>query len=112
MKDVLDLDRYPIDRPEAPEFAQLVAACREELAANGMFNLHGFVRPPAIAQAAREIQPLSDREAFTHERLHNVYFEERVADLRADHGALARFYEHPGAMFSEAERIGFYGRAA
>ncbi|HKN09988.1 MAG TPA: 2OG-Fe(II) oxygenase, partial [Pseudomonadota bacterium] len=85
------LDRYPIDRPEAPEFAELVGACREELIANGMFNLHGFVRPSAIARAAGEIRPLSDGASFTHRRLHNVYFEEQVADLPADHGALARF---------------------
>jgi hypothetical protein len=91
MRDVLDLDRYPIDRPESSEFAQLVAACQREMAMNGMFNLHGFVRPAAIARAASEIQPLGDRASFTHERRHNVYFEDRVAELGPGHGALARF---------------------
>jgi hypothetical protein len=90
MKDVLDLDRYPIDQPDAPEFSALVCACRREMQANGMFNLDGFVRPAAIAEAAREIQPLCHR-AFIHQRRHNVYFEDRVDGLPADHGALAQF---------------------
>jgi hypothetical protein len=90
MRDVLDLDRYPIDQPDAPEFSALVYACRQEMQANGMFNLDGFVRPAAIAQAANEIRPLCDR-AFTHQRRHNVYFEDRVADLPVEHAALTKF---------------------
>jgi hypothetical protein len=91
MKDVLDLERYPLDRPDSPGFEALVASCRREMAANGMFNLHGLVRPAGLERAVRELQPLTERLAYTHQRRHNVYFEDAVAGLPPDHGALKRF---------------------
>ena len=91
LRDVLDLDRYPLDRPDSEEYRRLVDLGRTAMAREGMFNLHGFVRPAAILRAAREIQPLCDREAFTHRRRHNVYFREHVEDLPADHSALRQF---------------------
>ena len=92
MRELLDLDRYPIDRPESPKYAELVAACQHHMADNGMFNLEGFVRPEAIARAAKEIAPLSAQFSFTHQRRHNVYFEDRVEGVPPDHGALTHFY--------------------
>ena len=89
MKALLDLDRYPIDRPESAAAAALVDACRSQLAANGMFNLEGLVRPAAIRHAERELQPLAERESFTHQRVHNVYFQPDFAALAPDHPALA-----------------------
>jgi hypothetical protein len=91
MNDVLDLERYPLDRPDSPAFRALVASCRRDMAVNGMFNLDGLVRPAGIERAVQEIQPRSDRMAYTHERQHNVYFEDSVAGLPPDHGALRRF---------------------
>jgi len=91
MKDVLDLQRYPLDRPASPAYEDLVHECRRHMAADGMFNLHGLVRPAAIERAAREIQPRSERMAFTHQRQHNVYFQDSVAGLPTNHGALRRF---------------------
>ena len=52
LHEILDLDRYPIDRPESAGYRALVAACQDEMAAHGMFNLDGFVRPAAISRAA------------------------------------------------------------
>jgi len=91
MNDVLDLDRYPLDQPESSSFEALVSACRRDMAAHGMFNLEGLVRPAAIERAVREIEPRSERMAYTHQRRHNVYFEDAVAELPTDHGALRRF---------------------
>jgi hypothetical protein len=90
MKDVLDLERYPLDRPASAEYSALVDSCKRDMAASGLFNLHGFVRPAAVEQAARDMQSRGDA-AFTHERRHNVYFEDAVAGLPPDHGALTRF---------------------
>jgi hypothetical protein len=42
MRDILNLDRYPVDRLGTPAGDDLVAACQAELAAEGMFNLPGF----------------------------------------------------------------------
>lgn len=91
MRRILDLDRYPIDRPDLPEVAALVAACQADLAAKGMFNLDGFVRRDAIERAAAEILPLSAAAAYTHERRHNVYFQKQLPGLPADHPALRQF---------------------
>jgi hypothetical protein len=89
MQDLLDLDRYPIDRGGAA--AELAERCRCDLARTGMFNLEGFVRPEAIRRAVGEIIPLAATAAFTHQRWHNVYFLKEVPGLREDHPALTRF---------------------
>lgn len=91
MRDMLDLERFPLDRPESPPFEALVASCRREMAAGGMCNLDGLVRPAGIERAVRELKPLSDRIAYTHQRQHNVYFEDKVPGAAPDHGALKRF---------------------
>lgn len=90
MYTLLDLERYPLDKPDSAAYARLVARCQDELALHGMFNLHGFVRPDAIVQAAAQIVPLAAL-AFTHQRAHNVYFKDGIEGLAADHPALARF---------------------
>jgi hypothetical protein len=91
MDAMLDLERYPLNRPDSPAFEELVASCRREMAENGMFNLDGLVRPAGLARAVREIRSLSDGAAYVHRRRHNVYFEESVPGLAPDHGALRRF---------------------
>ena len=91
MKDILDLNRYPIDQPGSAAYLQLVTACQNDMAVHGMFNLHGFVRPAAITRAAAEVQPLARTASYTHERSHNVYFQDRVEGLEPDHGALVKF---------------------
>lgn len=91
MREILDLDRYPIDRPGSPAAQALVERCRAALKADGMFNLDGFVRPAAIARAASELLPMSASGSYTHQRRHNVYFRKSVEGLTADHPALQQF---------------------
>ena len=91
MNDMLDLERYPLDQPDSPAYAALVISCQRDLTANGMFNLDGLVRPAAIARAVEDMQPRSDRMAYTHQRRHNVYFQDTVAGLQPDHDALRQF---------------------
>ena len=54
MNHLLDLETYPLDRPDSPEYAALVASCRKRLAEDGMFDLPGFLRPE-VTKAAAEI---------------------------------------------------------
>jgi hypothetical protein len=89
MQDLVDLDRYPVDRGEAA--VDQAERCQRDLANTGMFNLEGFVRPEAMWRVAEEIIPITSSTAFTHQRRHNVYFLEKVRGLREDHPALARF---------------------
>ena len=90
MLDLLDLERFPIDRPESDACIDLVETCREALARDGMFNLDGFVRAEAIARVAEELTPLTDSLSFHQSRAHNVYFLKSIPGVPDDHPALAK----------------------
>jgi len=91
MRDLIDLETYPIDRPESDEYAVLVKRCRDELASGGMFNLEGFLKPEALQQAVSEVTPVLATRAFKHSRRHNIFFKKEVPGLSADHPAMREF---------------------
>lgn len=91
MKDLLDLDRFPLDRPGTPDWQALVARCQADLEAEGMFNLDGLMHPERAAEIAQTLLPRFDSDSFTHERKHNVYFLKSVPGLPEDHPALTLF---------------------
>ncbi|TPL91764.1 2OG-Fe(II) oxygenase [Mesorhizobium sp. B2-3-12] len=90
MKDILDLDRYPLDREGSPEWDRLVEQSIAALAADGMFNLEGFLRPGVAEQAVREIKPVMDTRSHVHKRMHNIYFKPNIPELAPDHPALRK----------------------
>lgn len=87
---ILDLETYPLDRLDTPRGQELVARCRADLSANGMFNLHDLVRPEALAQCIAEIAPELRANAYEHRQVHNIYFRDEVPGLAPDHPALKR----------------------
>ncbi len=89
MKDILDLTRFPIDQTGSDAWHALVARCRADLDAEGMFNLDGLMRPSVAADTATGLMPTFDAESFEHARLHNIYFQKSVPDLADDHPALS-----------------------
>lgn len=89
MRDILDLETYPLHQPGSPRWHALVEKCREDLAREGMFNLAGLVRPEALSKAVAEVKPIIDTLSFTHKRRHNIYFRKEIPGLAADHPALA-----------------------
>lgn len=90
MKNLLDLDAYPLDKPESPEYAALVAKCKKRLAEDGMFELVGFLRPEVTAKAAAEATPAMATESHRHARSHNVYFRDSVDGLSDDDPVLQK----------------------
>jgi len=90
VKRVLDLDRFPLDDLEGARGKELADDCRRRLAETGMFSLEGFVRSDALRQCVAEIAPVLERDAFTHRRRHNIYFDDDIAGLAPDHPALRR----------------------
>ena len=90
MREILDLDRFPLDRPGTNSWNDLVERCRSDLAATGMFNLEGFVRPDGLSRAMVEIKPVMETLSFVHKRSHNIYFRKDVPGLAADHPALRK----------------------
>lgn len=87
MKDILNLERYPLDRPDDPACLALVDRCRQDLAEQGLFSLHRLVRPEAIEACAQTLVPRF-AQAHIHKRAHNVYFLKQVPGLPDDHPAL------------------------
>jgi hypothetical protein len=91
VEQLLDVDRYPLDNLQSARGRELVAACRRDLAARGLFNLEGFVRPQALDKCVVELTPVVEDHAFTHRRGHNIYFDDDIAGLDPGHPALTRF---------------------
>lgn len=88
MKDIIDLDRFPLDRLEAPEGQALIATCKAGLERDGMFNLDGLMRPEAVARTVGALLPILETDSFKHVRRHNIYFNPKIEGLPADHPAL------------------------
>jgi hypothetical protein len=86
--EAIDLDGFPLAARESPAYAALVARCRDDVRARGMFDLVGFVRPVAIARSLSTLRPLIEHESFEHRRTHNIYFLPTVEGLAPDHPAL------------------------
>ncbi len=90
MHELLDLDRYPLHRLDSEAGRALVQRCIADLESSGMFTLAGFMRRDVIDAILPELEQRFETEAFTHAREHNIYFDDDVAGLPADHPALAR----------------------
>jgi len=76
MKDVLDLDRYPIDDPESAAYVRLKDQCLDELARQGAAVLEGFVREDALSPMIAEVEP-NLPHAYFKPKQHSPYL---VAD--------------------------------
>ena len=91
MRQVLDLDRWPLGDLDGARGRALVARCQRELNNTGMLSLPALIRPEALRVCVAEVEPLFGSAAFTHARDHNIYFDDAIAGLEADHPALRRF---------------------
>ena len=86
---ILDLERWPLDRPGGGAWSAAVARCREALAAEGMAMLAGFLRPEAVRRAVCELAPLIETDSFHQSREHNIYFSPEAPGAPGGHPALA-----------------------
>lgn len=91
MREIVDLARYPLDDAASAAGRELIARCRRDLAAEGLFNLAGFLRPRALASCLADVEPVLAAAAFTHRRRHNIYFEPEMPGLGPGHPALREF---------------------
>jgi hypothetical protein len=90
MNRLIDLDRYPLHQLESVAAQQLLQQCIDDLEHGGMFTLEGFLRPEVIDDMLPNLLQRIERESFTHEREHNIYFDDKLEGLPRDHPALAR----------------------
>ena len=91
MRQILDLERWPLHEPGGLQGKALVARCREELREAGLFSLDALLRPDALRTCVAEVAPVLDTAAFTHSREHNIYFDDEIEGPDPDHPALRRF---------------------
>ena len=91
MRQLLDLDRFPLDALDSASGEALLVECRRDLRESGMFSLPGLIRPEALKRCVADIEPLFETAAFTHCREHNIYFDDAIRDVAPDHPALRRF---------------------
>lgn len=91
MRELIDLDTYPLDKPESAGWAELVRSCQASLDRDGLFNLPGFVRSQALEEAVAALKPVLSQDAFFHARRHNIYFKPRIDGLDPQHPALSEF---------------------
>ena len=71
---MVDLARYPIDRPEDSDGVRLVAESRQHFVDTGLCMLPGFIRPEALSAMIAETAPITDRAYFCR-NTHNAYLE-------------------------------------
>lgn len=73
---IIDLDRYPIHRPNALSLSALMARGKAALESRALFVMEGFIRPEMISGMAAELEkllPVSSR-----------YDDSRIAYISAD----------------------------
>ena len=90
MHELINLERYPLHDLESKAGQDLVARCIRDLDERGMFTLQGFMRRAVIDDILPELLQKFASESFTHAREHNIYFDDEITDVAADHPALER----------------------
>ncbi|MCP4980230.1 MAG: 2OG-Fe(II) oxygenase [Gammaproteobacteria bacterium] len=90
MDHLINLQKYPLDRLDSEVGQVLVQQCMDDLEHKGMFTLKGFMRCEVVDEILPGLLRNLQCESFTHARSHNIYFNDHVDDLPADHPALAR----------------------
>lgn len=81
-RDLIDLDRYPIDRP-GPDRDDLLDRVRADLARDGCGVLQGFLRPEAIELLTREADSVAAMGHKSFSRT-NAYFTKDDPSLPKD----------------------------
>ena len=90
MEKLINLQSYPLHQLDSAVGQQLVALCVDDLERKGMFTLKGFMRREVIDEILPGLLKKLKRESFTHARGHNIYFNNDIKDIPADHPALTR----------------------
>ena len=88
--DQIDLGRYALDKPGSDSWHNLVAKCRRDLDAKGMFELPGFLTTTSVRETTEKLLPRMANESAEIRREHNIYFLDQVDGLADDHPALKK----------------------
>lgn len=90
LSDILDLDRYPLDRPDDPAFERLIAKARNDWLTAGACRLENLIRTDKVTEASDELDSKARTVAFRHEARHNVYFTDDGSGAPGDIASRSR----------------------
>ncbi len=90
MNTYLQLEQYPLLDLSSHRAIALINRCRKELSDAGTLHLPGLLRQSALNRCLAEVMPLFATSAFTHKRMHNIFFDDKLEGLPSDHPALSR----------------------
>jgi len=85
LDDLIDLDRYPIHRPESQGYRDAVAEARAGLQSVGCALLKDIVPPTALAQLSREIADCKPATHYSTQTINPYFHTEPNPDYPAAH---------------------------
>ena len=91
--ELIDLERYPLDRTDGEAWIALVERCRTAHREDGCVNLPGFVRTGALAAFAKEASALLESHGYRKSHLRTALFNQGDPSNPADHPANRMFRE-------------------
>ncbi len=92
LADLIDLDVYPIDRPESDAYHAAVEAAREQLRGDGCAIIKDLVKPEALRLLSTEIVDRKPTTHFSTQTMNPYFHTEHNADY-PDHHPVNIFLE-------------------
>lgn len=89
---LLDLDRYPLDRPSSSAYRAAVERARMDLRARGCAVIENLVRPSALAALSVEIRDLKSHTHYSTQTM-NPYFHTEPDPAYPDNHPVNTFLE-------------------
>ncbi len=82
---IIDHARYPIDQPDDPRYATVVAEVRASLADDGCAVIRGFFSPAGLAALLDEAVSRAPQAHYSARKACNVYLNDGDPEYPADH---------------------------
>ncbi|WP_170759461.1 hypothetical protein [Ruegeria lacuscaerulensis] len=96
LQDLVDLGRYPIDRPDSRAYDRMIADVRRELDQDGCAVLPGFVHAEGLEQLLAEANAVAPKAHRSFNRT-NAYFTKDDPRFGIGH-PIRRFYDRSNAF--------------
>ncbi|WP_299661077.1 hypothetical protein [uncultured Ruegeria sp.] len=96
LHDLVDLGRYPIDRPDSHGYRQLIADLRRELDEDGCAVLPGFVHEDGLGKLIAEAEEVAPKAHRSFNRT-NAYFTQDDPSYGIGH-PIRRFFDRSSAF--------------
>ena len=85
LRELIDLDRYPIDQPDSSGYQDAVAAARSDLSSVGCAVVKDLVRPDALQRLGAEIWERKDTTHFSTQVINPYFHFNENPDFPSDH---------------------------